>query len=336
MNATLLISGATDAIRGLAAPIVKMPLDSTSGVQSVELLLPDDLGNDPLVAHSFNVVKAAMQADSSYAWSWHCNIAMAMFDEGVPHETANRGAVRFMQMAFDVDTSASEEFKSLETQWKEEPVMTTPTQEQTQAPKVKNALCCAMHHLPVSYQNSPILAVTDIPESFWSIETKLVDRALCETDETLRQFIPYIVLRNPVDNTYFTYSRGQGSAEARLRGNLSVGLGGHMDELVPEGHTLATWCLAEARRELEEEAGITTLLDFGFEGLLCDPTNPVGRVHLGLLAVVDVNPEIIETLEADVIENGEWLTLAQLNGNDRMEHWSKAAVSYLLHKAATA
>lgn len=47
----------------------------------------------------------AIRDDSSYAWSWHCNIAMAAQDEGVEHATANRAASRFMKMCFGVDTN---------------------------------------------------------------------------------------------------------------------------------------------------------------------------------------------------------------------------------------
>jgi Tfp pilus assembly protein PilF len=53
---------------------------------------------------AMDTLKKALQTDSGYAWSWHCNLAMAAFDEGVDHETANKAANRFMQMAFGVDT----------------------------------------------------------------------------------------------------------------------------------------------------------------------------------------------------------------------------------------
>lgn len=289
---------------------------------------PAEVANRYVVASPFSALRQAIKSDADYAWSWHCNVAMSFVDEGVSHETANRGAARFMYSAFDVNTALFGHFTNMEKHWKQTAMKTTET---PPAVKVKNALCCELASLPPAFQNAVALSVIEITEDFWNIETKLVDRALCETDETLRQFIPYIVLHNPVDHTYFTYSRGQGSAEARLRGNLSVGLGGHMDELVPDGCTFKSWCLAEGQRELEEEAGITAmLLTDGFDGLLCDPTNPVGRVHVGLLAVVSVNPNIISTLEADVIEHGEWLTLTQLDAAAaRLEGWSLATVAYL-------
>ena len=56
------------------------------------------------VESALDMLKRAMLKDADYAWSWHCAIAVSMLDEGVDHAVANRGAVRFMRMAFQVDT----------------------------------------------------------------------------------------------------------------------------------------------------------------------------------------------------------------------------------------
>lgn len=61
--------------------------------------------NNKYVPAAFAVVKRAMQADVEYAWSWHCNVAMAMVDSGCDHKIANEGAARFMKLCWDVDTS---------------------------------------------------------------------------------------------------------------------------------------------------------------------------------------------------------------------------------------
>lgn len=57
---------------------------------------------------AFDILKAEMK-DPSYAWSWHCNIAMPFYD-GLPenepdrHVRANIGAGRVMRHVFDIDT----------------------------------------------------------------------------------------------------------------------------------------------------------------------------------------------------------------------------------------
>jgi len=58
----------------------------------------------PSTQAGFSEVKAAMQSDDDYAWSWHCNVACAAMDEGVDHKTAQKIAARFMGWAFQVDT----------------------------------------------------------------------------------------------------------------------------------------------------------------------------------------------------------------------------------------
>ena len=46
----------------------------------------------------------ALRDDLDYAWAWHCNIAMSAYDAGCPHDVANEGAARFMQLLAGVDT----------------------------------------------------------------------------------------------------------------------------------------------------------------------------------------------------------------------------------------
>ena len=54
----------------------------------------------------------AMKEDPSYAYSWHANIAMAVYDEctdDISHEDSHRigndAASRFMALCFDAETS---------------------------------------------------------------------------------------------------------------------------------------------------------------------------------------------------------------------------------------
>jgi hypothetical protein len=62
---------------------------------------------------AFETLKQELQADSEYAWGWHCNIAMASVDEGMDHAAANRAAARFMRNCFGIDTSKSRQYATL-------------------------------------------------------------------------------------------------------------------------------------------------------------------------------------------------------------------------------
>lgn len=65
---------------------------------------------------AMNALRKTFKEDPAYAWSWHCNIAMAMYDEfpdsfWVPDRSeqlkiANKAAARFMKLAFDVENYA--------------------------------------------------------------------------------------------------------------------------------------------------------------------------------------------------------------------------------------
>ena len=68
------------------------------------------------IKEAFNTIKQAMADDPSYAYSWHCNIAMMCSDAihsaditdencmGEIHKTSNDAASRFMQLCFGVET----------------------------------------------------------------------------------------------------------------------------------------------------------------------------------------------------------------------------------------
>jgi len=207
------------------------------------------------------------------------------------------------------------------------------------APKIKYALCVALSALQPSYQaiygsdgkpssgSRPMSLPID--SSFYSLDNtqlRLVDRAYCESDTSLRQIIPYILC---IDDDYrvFTYSRGGAGGEGRLIGNLSIGLGGHMDEAIPAATNFATWLSIEGNRELAEEAGLPEQT-LSFTHLLAD-TNEVGCVHCGVVAIryVSAAEKAAINPEAGQIDNSEWLTIAELEKvQERLEGWSKLAL----------
>lgn len=202
----------------------------------------------------------------------------------------------------------------------------------------KLALTIRRQDLPIS--NTTGCAVHSIPTGFFNLPVALADRDICETDEQTLQLIPYIVLRRPdvkFGDDYFVYARGKGGEEARLHGNLSLGLGGHVDHMPDEGETLLTLLQREGEREYREEAAGVLIEPLKFVGLIVDNTNPVGRVHLGLLCFVNTTENQELKLEADVIENGQWLEISDLlspdllsqDGIDRLENWTRAVVDHV-------
>ena len=64
------------------------------------------------VKEAFDTLKQAMKDDPSFAYSWHCNVAMMCHDAilnfdgqvDFAHQVGNDAASRFMKLCFDVET----------------------------------------------------------------------------------------------------------------------------------------------------------------------------------------------------------------------------------------
>lgn len=151
---------------------------------------------------------------------------------------------------------------------------------------------------------------------YTGLKAGLISRVFAETDDNYLQLIPYIVLRNE-DNKYFAYMRGSSGNEGRLHGNVSIGLGGHVEE-EPDEFDLEHVFYEAARRELEEEVGLKISrselmrLTKDITTVLYNPINEVGRVHLAVIMVIDIQSLDIKQLEEGVITKGQWLTLNEL------------------------
>lgn len=169
---------------------------------------------------------------------------------------------------------------------------------------------------------------------------ELADRAVCETDPSIRQLIGYGVIYDMTTDRFFVYRRGKEGQEARLR-DWSLGVGGHVDTLPEEGVSLIEHLKAELYREFVEEVSFNKpdYLKYYLNGVfeqklfdyLVDNSDEVGRVHLGLLVILTIrDPSWIGELEAGNVEDGCWMTLEELQNSDLVfENWSMLAIQYL-------
>jgi predicted NUDIX family phosphoesterase len=144
-------------------------------------------------------------------------------------------------------------------------------------------------------------------------------RADMEGDPSMKQIIPYVIVRHAA--MLFLFQRTAAGREPRLHGKISIGVGGHINRSDVEG--AADPVDAGLRRELEEELRIGGQWRARLVGVLNDDTNPVGRVHFGLVHVVDAASPDIAVRESDRLTGrlagaGE---VRDLYG--RMETWSQ-------------
>ncbi|MDR7518377.1 MAG: hypothetical protein QN131_00130 [Armatimonadota bacterium] len=140
-----------------------------------------------------------------------------------------------------------------------------------------------------------------------------------ERDPSLKQIIPYLVVRR--SGRYMLFQRTQAGREERLRGRYSIGVGGHIardDVRGAEDAVTAGLC-----RELEEELSISGEWTARLVGVLNDDDNPVGQVHFGLVHVVDIASGDVTIRETDRL-TGRLATPAEVrSAYGEMETWSQ-------------
>ncbi len=140
-----------------------------------------------------------------------------------------------------------------------------------------------------------------------------------EEDASLKQVIPYLIIRH-LDRV-FLFQRTHGGGERRLRGRFSIGVGGH---IVREDADGANDLLrAGLERELQEELVIAPVWRTRSVGVLNEEDTPVSRVHFGLVYMVETEDPRVRVREADRL-TGSLATAADLAAvRDRMESWSQ-------------
>lgn len=153
-----------------------------------------------------------------------------------------------------------------------------------------------------------------------------MDRAEAEGDPTHKQLIPYCLIR--CGTSILTYTRGQSGGEDRLHAKRSVGVGGHINPVdTGNGRTGPDAYHAAVERELQEELVFDVAHTNRIAALLNDDSNEVGRVHLGIVHVIEVENTRIAARE-DALANLEFIELAELQGPlmPYLETWSQHVI----------
>ncbi|HEY8677653.1 MAG TPA: NUDIX hydrolase [Candidatus Dormibacteraeota bacterium] len=147
-----------------------------------------------------------------------------------------------------------------------------------------------------------------------------------EEDADEPQIIPYVVFRHA--DRYFLTHRLRRSSERRLRHLYSLGVGGHIN---PEDVAGAADPIdAGLRREWQEEVVYSGNFQYRLIGAINDQTTPVGRVHVGLIFLVEGDRPEISIREVDKLA-GTLLPLDAMRSYYLdMESWSQLIFDYLV------
>jgi predicted NUDIX family phosphoesterase len=145
-------------------------------------------------------------------------------------------------------------------------------------------------------------------------------RAEAEVDETWKQVIPYLAMRDR--DRLFLMRRTSSGADARLHGRWSIGIGGHLH---PHDADPVAGLLREWREEIEAD----WLPDPRPLGLLNDDSTPVGRVHLGLVYVAEAEGRPVAIRETHKL-SGTFATPAEVSAvYEHLETWSQLLFDHL-------
>jgi len=152
-------------------------------------------------------------------------------------------------------------------------------------------------------------------------------RGAMESDPTYKQIIPYMVFMHA--RRIFVMQRSAAAGEQRLAGAYTVGIGGHVrkDDLAGNAAAdLAQWGQREFAEEIAYGDGFSAV---NLLGLVNDDTNEVGRVHVGLVFVLQAHSDCIAVrseLQSGVLMDREQC----LAVFDHMESWSKMVCTALM------
>ena len=159
---------------------------------------------------------------------------------------------------------------------------------------------------------------------------RFMNRSQVEEDPSYKQLIPYVIMS--YDGKYLSYVRGKRAGEARLVGNRSIGIGGHInpaDDMPLFNTNFYETYLAAVDREVAEEVSVETGHTNHIVALLNDESNEVGSVHLGIVHYWALDAPKVNKRE-QMITQMAFMTPAELQEvKDTLETWSGLCAEHL-------
>ncbi len=151
-------------------------------------------------------------------------------------------------------------------------------------------------------------------------------RSLAESDPNYKQIIPYIIFKH--QQKLFLFKRLEKSGERRLQNMYSIGVGGHINPIDGNEKTENILTIS-LRRELREELHYTAKVNPRIIGYINDDANDVGRVHFGVVYLIEGSSPNVHARETDKID-GKLVDFNDLATYEPlMETWSKIVYGHL-------
>lgn len=160
--------------------------------------------------------------------------------------------------------------------------------------------------------------------SFLLAHHKFLPRDQAEYDNSVRQIIPYVILRR--NGSYFLLRRLRKQTEQRLHHKLSLGVGGHINTT---DSTAADPIQAGLLRELAEEVAVSSDYSLTFVGILNETTGGVSDYHTALVYLLETEGDV-SVRETEKM-SGTWATPQELEElYPALETWSQIVFDQII------
>lgn len=146
-----------------------------------------------------------------------------------------------------------------------------------------------------------------------------------EHDPSFKQLIPYCIFR--YQDQIFHYTRGKLQGEGRLHNKRSIGIGGHISST--DERQLDVPYFKAMHREIEEEVHLESTYRESCVGLLNDDASEVGKVHLGIVHIFDLDAPKVRPREESIIQTGFASVEELKRDREQFETWSQICLDHL-------
>lgn len=171
-----------------------------------------------------------------------------------------------------------------------------------------------------------------------------VERTRAEQDASWKQLIPYVIFGHMTGGRLdiFNYRRGKAGGEARLHAKLSIAIGGHInpeDGTDLQSHSPHPIKMFDPRqayfrglsRELHEELHFRHEVwsEPKLKGLIYDPANSVGEVHLGVVHTILLDERGLIEPKDEAMKEPDWCFVDLLQKAENLEGWTEILLPHL-------
>ncbi|GAG69663.1 unnamed protein product [marine sediment metagenome] len=153
-----------------------------------------------------------------------------------------------------------------------------------------------------------------------------IKRFVVENDPNYKQIIPYLVIK--FKNKYLLFKRFPVGLEKRLFYKYSIGIGGHINE--KDFNKNKDLINSGLEREFNEELIYNGKLNYKIVGLINDDFDEVGKVHFGIVYLIEIKTPDIKIRENSKME-GKLVNKKELiRYENKMERWSQIIIHNFL------